>query len=48
MSPPLRKRNFISLFESGGDMGKVFAFGEVGICCGVRLSRPVGKWDALV
>ena len=24
MSPPLTKRNFVSLFERGGDMGEVF------------------------
>lgn len=24
MSPPLAKRNFVSLFERGGDMGEVF------------------------
>ena len=24
MSPPLRKRRFVSLFVSGGDMGEVF------------------------
>ena len=28
-------------------MGEVFVFGEVGICCSVRLSRPVGGWGAL-
>ena len=38
ISPPFTKRKFVSLLESGGDIGEVFlSFGEVGICCRVRL-----------
>ena len=46
-APACAMRRFVSLCMMRVLLGKVFAFGEVGICCGVRLSRPVGKWDAL-
>ncbi len=47
MSPPFPKRRFVSFLESGGDMGKVFVFWEVRICCRVRLSRSFCGWDAV-
>ncbi len=44
MSPPLRKRRFVSFLESGGDMGEVLGLvWEVGIFCRVRLSRTFGR-----
>ena len=42
MSPPLRKRKFVSFFVSGGDMGEVFGVWGGRAFCRVRLSRPVG------
>ena len=44
MTPPLRKRRFVSFLESGGVMGEVLGLvWEVGIFCRVRLSRLIGE-----
>ena len=39
-APACAVQRFVSLCMMRVLLGKVFAFGEVGICCGVRLSRP--------
>ena len=46
MSPPFRKRRFVSLFVSGGVMGEVFVFWKV-FFCKVRLSRLFCGWEAI-
>ena len=46
-APACAVRRFVSLCMMRVHLGKVFAFGEVGICCSVRLSHSVGGWGAL-
>ena len=44
MSPPLAKRNFVSLLSVAGTWGKFLLLWEVRIRCSVRLSRLIGGW----
>ena len=47
MSPPFRKWKFVSLFRMAGTWGKFFVALGGEAFCRVRLSRPIGRWDAV-
>ena len=47
MSPPFRKWKFVLLFRMAGTWGKFFVALGGEAFCRVRLSRPIGRWDAV-